>query len=162
MPNNILRPFLIAFLNLILLGTMCSQTADHAPAAMPALTPAPSNEQGRVETVTKGDSITGEWIVRFTVENHTAAGKMSLHLEGEKLTGSLETAHTGPGTIQDGKWIDRKLTATLVFERHESIVLMGGFQADTNQKLGGEFRTEGRTGKWDAERPTAPQSATGK
>jgi hypothetical protein len=86
---------------------------------------------------------------------------MSLQLDGEKLTGSIETAHTGPGTFQDGKWIDQKLTATLIFEKHESIVFMGGFQADNNQKLEGEFRTEGRTGKWQAERPSSAQSAAG-
>jgi hypothetical protein len=137
MPNNILRPFLIALVNLVLLQMICGQTADHAPAAAPASAP-----------------ITGEWIVHFTVENQTVPGKMSLHLEGDKLTGSIETAHTGPGTVQDGKWIDRKLTATLIFEKHESIALTGGFQGDNNQKLEGEFRTEGRTGKWQAERPS--------
>jgi hypothetical protein len=85
---------------------------------------------------------------------------MSLQLEGEKLTGSIETAHTGPGTFQDGKWLDGKLTATLIFEKHESIALTGGFQADNNQKLEGEFRTEGHTGKWQAERPSTAQSTT--
>jgi hypothetical protein len=131
MPNNILSPFVIAFVNLTLLGMVCGQTP---------------------ETAAKGDSITGEWIVHFSVQNQTVPGKMSLKVEGEKLTGSIDTAHTGPGTVQDGKWIDRKLTATLIFEKHESIVLTGGFHVDNNQKLEGEFRTEGRTGKWEAER----------
>ena len=144
MPINILRPFLIAFVNLLLLGTMCGQTT-----AVPASTP--SNDQG---SLPNGDSIAGEWIIHFTVQNQTVPGKMNLQLEGEKLTGSIETAHTGPGTFQDGKWIDRKLTATLIFEKHESIVFMGGFQAGNNQKLEGEFRTEGHTGKWQAERPS--------
>lgn len=131
MPNNILRPFLIVFVNLILLGMVCGQTPDLA---------------------TKGDSIAGDWIVRFSVENQTVPGKMNLKVEGESVTGTIETGHTGPGTFQDGKCIDGKLTATLVFEKHESIALTGGFQADNNQKLEGEFRTEGHTGKWEAER----------
>lgn len=109
--NNILSPFLITAVNLGLLGMMCGQTADQAPAAA-----SPS---------AKEDSITGEWIVRLSVENQTVPGKMNLKVEGDNVTGTIETAHTGPGTVQDGRWIDRKLTATLVFEKHESIALTG-------------------------------------
>jgi hypothetical protein len=152
MPNNIIRPFLIAFVNLSLLGIASGQTADDAPAATPATTPTPSNDQSR---------LTGKWIVHFTVENQTVSGKMSLQLEGEKVTGSIETAHTGPGTFQDGKWIDGKLAATLVFEKHESIVFTGEFKGDNNQKLEGEFRTEGRTGKWQADRASDKEPIAG-
>jgi hypothetical protein len=82
-------------------------------------------------------------------------------VEGENVTGTIETAHTGPGTVQDGKWIDGKLSATLVFEKHESIALTGGLKTDKDQKLEGEFRTEGRTGNWQAERASDKASTAG-
>jgi len=132
MHNKILSQLLVTFVSLGLFGIACGQTADQRP----------------------GDSVSGEWILRFSVENQTVPGKMNLKVDGEKVTGTIETAHTGPGTFQDGKWIDGKLTATLVFEKHESIPLTGASQTDKNQKLEGEFRTEGRVGKWAAERPS--------
>lgn len=136
---NILSSFLVILVSLGLFGMISGQTADQTP----------------------GNSIAGEWSLRFSVENQTVPGKMNLTVDGEKVTGTVETAHTGPGTFQDGKWIDGKLSATLVFEKHESIALTGGLQADKNQKLAGEFRTEGRTGKWDAERPSDEATVPG-
>ena len=139
MPNNILSPLLAIFVSLGLLGV--------AVAAQP-------------DPATAGNSIAGDWIVRFSVENQTVPGKMVLKMDGDKVTGTIETAHTGPGTVQDGKWSDGKLAATLVFEKHESIALTGGIPAGKNLKLEGQFSTEGRTGKWEAERsPNRPPVA---
>lgn len=139
MPKNILSSLLVTIVSLGLLGIAWGQTANPTPA----------------------DSIAGEWVLHFSVENQSVPGKMSLKVEGESVTGTIETAHTGPGSFQDGKWTDGKLTATLVFEKHESIALTGGLK--TGKSLEGEFRTEGRVGKWEAERPseTTPEpSAT--
>ncbi len=94
-------------------------------------------------------SIAGEWNISFTVQGQTAPGTLVLSVEGEALTGTVETQHTGPGKLQDGKFAASKLSATCVFERHESMALMGELQGE---KLVGTFRTEGRDGKWEATR----------
>ena len=100
-------------------------------------------------------SVAGEWNISFMVQGQTVPGTLVLAVEGETLTGTVETQHTGPGKLQDGKFAASKLSATCVFERHESIALMGELQGE---KLVGTFRTEGRDGKWEATR-TAKASA---
>jgi hypothetical protein len=94
-------------------------------------------------------SIAGEWSISFMVQGQTVPGTLVLAVEGETLTGTVETQHTGPGKLQDGKFAASKLSATCVFERHESITLMGELQGE---RLVGTFRTEGRDGKWEATR----------
>src|SRR3974390_1286190 len=94
-------------------------------------------------------SIAGEWRITFMVEGQSVAGTLVLAAEGEKLTGTVETQHTGPGKLQDGKFVASKLSATCVFERHGSIDLTGEPQGE---KLVRTFRTEGREGKWEATR----------
>ena len=101
-------------------------------------------------------SIAGEWNITFMVQGQSVPGTLVLAAEGEKLTGTVETQHTGPGKLQDGKFAASKLSATCVFERHESIDLTGELQGE---KLVGTFRTEGREGKWEAT-PT-PKTSTG-
>ncbi len=94
-------------------------------------------------------SIAGEWNITFMVQGQTVPGTLVLSAEGEKLTGTVETQHTGPGKLTDGKFAASKLSATCVFDRHESIELMGELQGE---KLVGTFRTEGKDGKWEATR----------
>src|SRR3974390_24964 len=94
-------------------------------------------------------SIAGEWHITFMVQGQTVPGSLVLAADGEKLTGTVETQHTGPGRLQDGKFAASKLSATCVFERHGSIDLTGELQGE---KLVGTFRTEGREGKWEATR----------
>ena len=94
-------------------------------------------------------SIAGEWNITFMVQGQTVPGTLVLAAEGERLTGTVETQHTGPGKLQDGKFAASKLSATCVFDRHESIELMGELQGE---KLVGTFLTEGREGKWEATR----------
>jgi hypothetical protein len=101
-------------------------------------------------------SIAGEWQITFMVQGQSVGGTLVLAAEGEKLTGTVETQHTGPGKLQDGKFAASKLSATCVFERHESIDLTGELQGE---KLVGTFRTEGREGQWEATR--AAKSSSG-
>ena len=96
----------------------------------------------------KLDSIAGDWTITFTVQGQTVSGKLWFRVEGDKLSGTVETAHTGPGTLQ-GKWANNKLSATCVFEKHESIALAGELK---DGKLSGTFHTEGRDGAWEATR----------
>jgi hypothetical protein len=95
------------------------------------------------------DLISGDWEVSFKVGERTSPASFKLKLDGDKVTGTAESAHTGPGTIRDGSWIDGKLSFTLDFKTHESIAITGKAQ---DNKLVGEFTTEGFTSSWEATR----------
>ena len=93
------------------------------------------------------DPISGEWNVMFFVKGHPATpANFKLVLDGDKVTGTAYSDHTGAGTVRDGKWVDGKLTFTLDFKKHESIAITGGLE---DGKLAGEFTTEGFTAKWE-------------
>jgi hypothetical protein len=92
-------------------------------------------------------SINGPWTVTFTIQGQTVSGQMSFQTEGEKLGGSVETEHTGHGTLNGGAWSHNKLSGIYVFESHEAIAIAGEFR---DGKLAGVFRTEGLDGKWEA------------
>lgn len=94
-------------------------------------------------------SVAGKWNITFTLQGQTAPGTLVLAIDGETLTGTVETHHTGPGKLQDGKFSATKLSATCVFEHHESIALTGELK---NEKLVGTFHTEGMDGTWEATR----------
>ena len=105
-------------------------------------------------------SITGDWVIHFQAGHESVSGSLHLQVDRERLTGTVETAHTGPGTIQNGKWSNQKLDATLIFEKHESVVLEGELKSDGT--LAGHYTTENRTETWQAERKsTAESSLTG-
>lgn len=95
------------------------------------------------------DPITGEWAVIFRIESTTTPATFKLKLDGNKVTGTAESAHTGPGTVRDGWWKDDKLSFTLDFENHDPITITGTVR---DGKLAGEFRTEGFVAKWEATR----------
>jgi hypothetical protein len=97
---------------------------------------------------TQAGTISGEWNVSFFVQGHPATpAKFDLKLDGEKVTGTAYSDHTGEGTIRDGKYVDGKLSFTLDFKKHESIAITGALE---DGKLSGEFTTEGFTSKWEA------------
>src|SRR6185312_5681968 len=107
------------------------------------------------------DPISGEWDVSFYVKTTTTPARFTLKLDGANVTGTAESAHTGPGTVRDGAWKEGKLSFTLDFAKHESIAIKGHLEGD---KLVGEFTTEGFTAKWDAKKksdskPTATTAA---
>ncbi len=93
------------------------------------------------------DLISGDWDALFKVGEHTSPASFKLKLDGDKVTGTAESAHTGPGTVRDGSWVDGKLSFTLDFKTHESIAITGKLQ---EAKLVGEFTTEGFTSTWEA------------
>ena len=93
------------------------------------------------------DLISGDWDALFKVGERTSPATFKFTLDGDKVTGTAESAHTGPGTIRDGSWVDGKLTFTLDFKTHESIAITGKLQ---ETKLVGEFTTEGFTSTWEA------------
>src|SRR3974390_1678123 len=75
-------------------------------------------------------SIAGQWNITFMVQGQSVAGSLVLAAEGDRLTGTVETQHTGPGKLQDGKFAASKLSATCAFERHGSIDLPGELQGE--------------------------------
>lgn len=93
------------------------------------------------------DPVSGDWDATFHVLTFTIQGSMSLKVEGEVVTGTVDTEHTGHGTISKGVLKDGKLSFTANFEKHESIVFTGSAK---DGKLEGEFKTEGNTGQWTA------------
>lgn len=95
---------------------------------------------------TPRDSVTGNWDATFQISGFTLPGTISLKVEGDVLTGTCDTEHTGPGTIT-GTVKDGKLIFMAKFEKHESIDFTGMF---ADGKLAGEFKTEGNTGQWSA------------
>jgi hypothetical protein len=104
------------------------------------------------------DPISGEWEVSFYVQGATTPATFKLKLDGDKVTGTAESAHTGPGTVRDGSWKENKLSFTLDFDKHESIAITGGLK---DGKLSGEFRTEGFVEKWEAtKKATQAQQST--
>src|SRR5438128_7217988 len=48
------------------------------------------------------DPISGDWDVSFTLQGTTVTGMFKLKLDGERVTGTAESAHTGPGTLSKG------------------------------------------------------------
>lgn len=97
----------------------------------------------------KHDPVSGEWQIVFSIAGQTAEGTLKLKLDGDKVTGTIESAHTGPGTVSKGKFVDGKLSFTADFTKHESIDITGTVK---DGKLSGEFATEGMTGTWEAKK----------
>jgi hypothetical protein len=95
------------------------------------------------------DPISGEWNVSFYVRSSTTPATFKLKLDGNKVTGTAESAHTGPGTLRDGLWVENKLSFTVDFAKHESIAITGQLEGN---RLIGEFTTEGFTAKWDGQK----------
>jgi hypothetical protein len=95
------------------------------------------------------DPVSGSWNVTFEVEGRAVPGKFELKLTGNTVSGTAESAHTGPGRVIDGVLKNDELQFTLKFATHESIVMTGRAK---DGKLSGELRTEGRSGTWRAER----------
>ncbi|MBV9215853.1 MAG: hypothetical protein JO053_06720 [Acidobacteria bacterium] len=98
------------------------------------------------------DPVSGEWDITFSVAGQSASGTITLKVDGNKVTGTVNTAHTGPGTITDGKWDKGKLTCTAKFASHEDVVMSGELK---DGKLVGEFQAEGNTGQWTATKHAA-------
>jgi hypothetical protein len=47
------------------------------------------------------DPISGEWDVSFYVHGTTTPATFKLKLDGDKVTGTAVSDHTGPGTVRD-------------------------------------------------------------
>ena len=92
-------------------------------------------------------SINGLWTVTFTVQGRNVSGQMTFRADGEKLDGTVDTQHTGQGTLHGGAWLQNKLSGIYVFESHQAIAIAGEFK---DGKIAGVFETEGMNGIWEA------------
>jgi hypothetical protein len=105
------------------------------------------------------DPISGEWDVSFRVDASKTPATFTLKLEGDKVSGTAYSEHTGPGKLRDGTWSNHKLSFTVDFASHESIVVTGALK---DGRLAGEFRTEGFVSDWEAKKKNAAaKSAAG-
>jgi hypothetical protein len=138
-----LRIFSVAAAGLLIVASLsaCSRIAAHERAFV--------NKDVHPWIAQNADPISGEWNVTFYVHDMKTPATFTFKLDGGKLTGTAYSEHTGPGTIRDGKWADGKLSFSLDFAKHESISVNGELQED---KLSGQFTTEGFTDKWEAVR----------
>jgi len=93
------------------------------------------------------DSVSGDWNFTFKMGEHNGEGKMTLKADGDKITGTIETEHTGQGTLSNGTYKDGKFNFIAVFAKHESIKFTGELK---DGKIVGEFFTEGTSGTWAA------------
>jgi hypothetical protein len=93
--------------------------------------------------------ISGTWSATFTIAGQSVPVVLKFAEKDGVITGTVESDHTGPGTISDGTWKDNSLKCTLRFEKHESIALSGMLKGEI---FAGEFKTEGMQGTWEAKR----------
>jgi hypothetical protein len=100
-------------------------------------------------TLDDEDPISGQWDTTFHAQGMVVHGTFTFILDGEKITGTAYTHHTGAGTIRDGKFANGKLSFILDFKKHASITATGALK---DGQLGGEFTTEGFSDKWEAKK----------
>lgn len=93
----------------------------------------------------QADPVSGDWNLSFFAGGMEVPGTLTMKLEGTTVTGTVETEHTGKGTLVNGTFADGKLTARMDFASHESIEITATIKEG---KLTGRYTTEGRTDQW--------------
>lgn len=110
------------------------------------------------KSVHETDKVSGDWNGTVEAMGTKVAFQINFKLEGEKVTGTVESGHTGAGKI-NGTWKNGKLEFTANFAKHEPISFKGELK---NEKITGEYATEGRVEKWEAVRKVTSASSTNK
>ena len=96
----------------------------------------------------KADALSGVWDAALVTDDNTRQLTLTLKLEGNKVTGSFESSHLGSGAINNGSWVNNKLTITLE-TNHAPVTLTGVLQKG---KLAGEWDAGHMQGKWEAKK----------
>jgi hypothetical protein len=96
----------------------------------------------------KDDAISGAWDAVLATDDNTVQLTLTLKLEGAKVTGSFESSHLGNGAINDGSWVNNKLTISMD-TIHAPLTLTAALK---NGKLTGEWDAGHMQGKWEAEK----------
>lgn len=102
------------------------------------------------------DKVSGDWNGTVEAMGTKVGFQINFKLEGEKLTGTVESGHTGAGTISNGILKNGKLSFTANFLKHESISFNGELK---DEKIKGEYATEGRVEKWEAVRKSKTETS---
>ena len=124
--------FVMSFVLIALVGgTLC------VGFTMPAQNNEPSNQ------------FSGEWEGKFQVNGTTTPFTLELKVDGNKVSGRAASNHTGPGVITNGSLENGKLQFRLEFKSHEAIEMTAALK---DERLVGEFRTEGFVANWEATR----------
>ena len=114
-----------------------------AAAAAPSTPPAAATKPAP-----SGDPVTGEWDASADAQGTSIPFTMKLKLEGDKVTGSTESAQ-GALPISKGSYVGEKLSFTLDTP-NGPIVLTGTIK---DGKLTGDFDFAGQfQGKWEAKK----------
>jgi hypothetical protein len=139
---------LVSFAGLLALTLLAIVTSGHSVIARhhEGLTNCESTKQ-TPEKEKPADPISGAWGASFYVQGATIPATFDLKLDGTKVTGTVNSDYTGPGTIRDGSWAEGKLSLTLHFEKRDTIAVNGTLK---DGKLLGEFTAEGFTSNWEA------------
>jgi hypothetical protein len=95
------------------------------------------------------DPFSGTWSGTFDAMGQMVPFTMTLAVDAGKVTGTVDSEHTGVGHSKDGVVKDGAFSMTMEFEKHQAIAFTG---KATKDGLAGEFTTEGFTGKWTAAR----------
>jgi hypothetical protein len=101
-----------------------------------------------LQTKPNADAISGAWDASLITDDNTRQLTLTLKLEGTKITGNFESSHLGNGAINNGSWVNNKLTITLE-TNHALVTLTGALQ---NGKLAGEWDAGHMQGKWEAKK----------
>ena len=104
----------------------------------------------------QSNQFSGEWEGKFQVNGTTTPFTLELKVDGNKVSGRAASNHTGPGVITNGSLTGGKLQFRLEFKSHEAIEMTAALK---DERLVGEFRTEGFVANWEATRKGQTQVA---
>lgn len=129
----------------ILILGMAAIAASPQQAAKSALNASASAAQSQ------SDAISGDWIATFNVQGTPMQGELTLKLDGDRLSGTIHTDHTGTGTLTNTSFKDNSIAFRAEFAAHPPVEMTARLQ---DGKLTGEFRVpeEGMQGTWQATR----------
>src|ERR1700730_15598475 len=105
-------------LSLVMLSLIAGTWSKASRAALREVEPSAAQSKDPI-----GDPISGEWDGLFEIGGASGTLTFNLKLDGDKVTGTAESAHTGRGTLSQGLLVDNMLNFTLDFAAHESIAV---------------------------------------
>jgi hypothetical protein len=127
-------------------GTFELKKTGAAAAATPP--PAAATPPAATKPAAGGDPVTGDWDATADVGGTSLPFTMKLKLEGDKVTGSTESAQ-GSVPISKGSFVADKLSITI--DTPNGAVVLTGIIKDG--KLAGDFDFAGQAqGKWEAKK----------
>jgi hypothetical protein len=95
------------------------------------------------------DAVSGEWDATLEAHGDSFPVTLNLKRDGNKVTGTFESAHLGRGALSNGSFAANRLSFTMDGP-HGAIEVTGQLNAG---KLAGEFHVGDEVqGKWEAKK----------